>query len=124
MTTLTHLGISCRSLSNALLTFLGSRIPVRVKFFSQSEGTGRERRTRHASNLLGLIISGGQEQRMKDSRGRGGKRRGGGQGGRGKREEKGKGEKKGREGEKKEEKELVVISMETKKMRYDKGDVP
>ena len=78
MTTLTHLGISCRSLSNGLLTFLEGRIPVRVKLFSRSKETGREWRTRHAPSLLGLIISGGQEQKMKDSCGRGGKRHGGG----------------------------------------------
>ena len=74
VTTLTHLGISCRSLSNALLTFLEGRILVRVKFFSKSEATGREWRTGHASSLLGLIISGGQGRRMKLSCGRVGKR--------------------------------------------------
>ena len=41
MTTLTHLGISCRSLSNALLTFLEGRIPVRVKFFFQKRSNGK-----------------------------------------------------------------------------------
>ena len=35
MTTLTHLGVSCRSLSIGLLTFLEGRIPVRVKLFFQ-----------------------------------------------------------------------------------------
>ena len=39
--TLTHLGFSCRSLSHGLLTFLESRIPVRVKLFFQKRSNGK-----------------------------------------------------------------------------------
>ena len=41
VTTLTHLGLSCRSLSHGLLTFLESRIPVRVKLFFQKRSNGK-----------------------------------------------------------------------------------